>query len=329
VRHSGETKKATAAIFLPFTEDRRITSLRAPKPSVDPWVAHGSTIDDERRPGGTVERALTVFLAGAECPFTCSFCDLWRWTIDGPTPPGALPAQLKQTLDNLDTLDTLQRLKLYNASNFFDRRAVPAEDWPALADLTRPFGAVTVESHASMIGPPALELARLIPGRLEVAVGLETIHPAAAAHLNKRMDVAQFDRAAGFLAEHAIDLRVFVLLGAPYVAPEETVEWTIRTAEHAARCGAAAIALIPVRGGNGELERLAALGAFMPPTLPQLEAALDGCIGLGPAAVAADLWDVDRLDACAECRSRRVERLRRMNLTGRGEPPVTCPECGS
>ena len=230
--------------------------------------AHGSTIDSERRPGGIVERALTVFLAGAECPFTCSFCDLWRWTLDGPTPPGALPAQLRQVLGNVDNLDNLHRLKLYNASNFFDHRAVPPEDIPALAELARPFSAVTVEAHANMIGQPVLEFAGLIPGRLEVAIGLETIHPTAAQHLNKRMDLTRFDRAAEFLAEHDIDLRVFVLLGAPYVDPKESVEWTVRTAEYAARRGAAAIALIPVRGGNGELERLAALGHFSAPSLP-------------------------------------------------------------
>jgi len=312
------------------TEDQRIKSLRAPKPGVDPWVAHGSIIEDERRPagGGTIERALTVFLAGAECPFTCSFCDLWRWTLDGPTPPGALPAQLTRVLEPL-ARPLPDRLKLYNASNFFDRRAVPAEDIPALADLARPFRGVTVESHASMIGAATLEFARLIPGRLEVAIGLETIHPTAARHLNKRMDLARFDEAAEFLADHDIDLRVFVLLGAPYVEPEGTVEWTVRTAEYAARRGAAAIALIPVRGGNGELERLASLGHFFPPTLAQLEAALDRCLGLAPAAAAADLWDLGRLAACAECRPRRIERLRRLNLTARPEPPVTCPACGS
>ncbi len=270
-----------------------------------------------------------MFLAGAECPFTCSFCDLWRWTLDGPTPPGALPAQLRQVLDNLETLDNLHRLKLYNASNFFDHRAVPPEDIPPLADLAHPFAGVTVESHASTIGPVVLDFARRIPGRLEVAIGLETIQPAAAAHLNKRMDLSQFDQAAGFLAEHDIDLRVFVLLGVPYVAADEAVEWTVRTAEYAARRGAAAIALIPVRGGNGELERLAALGHFTPPTLTQLEAALDGCLGIAPAAVAADLWDVELLWACAECRPRRLERLRRVNLTGRPEPRVTCPACGA
>ena len=326
MRYSGETKKATAAISLLSTDDQRIRGLRAPKPTVDPWRAHGSGVEDERRPGGAIERALTVFLAGAECPFTCSFCDLWRWTVDGPTPPGALPAQLARVLERLER-PLPDRLKLYNASNFFDHRAVPPEDIPALADLAGPFAGVTVEAHASMIGPPVLEFARRVPGRLEVAVGLETICPAAIGHLNKHMDLTRFDRAAEFLAEHDIDLRVFVLLGAPYVAPEETVEWTVRTAEYAAQRGAAAIALIPVRGGNGELERLAALGHFAAPSLPQLEAALDRCLGFAPAAVAADLWDVDRLDACGECRPRRVERLRRMNLTGRAEPPVTCADC--
>ncbi len=310
------------------TEDGRIRDLRAPKPKVDPWLAHGSVIEDERRPRGVTERALTVFLAGAECPFTCSFCDLWRSTLDGPTPPGALPAQLRQVLDNLENLDDLHRLKLYNASNFFDHRAVPAEDVPALAELARPFDGVTVESHASMIGPPVLDFARLIPGRLEVAIGLETINPIAARHLNKHMDLKRFDRAAEFLLSNGIDLRVFVLLGTPHIATGESVAWAVRTAEYAAQLGAAAIALIPVRGGNGELERLASRGHFTPPTLAQLEEALDRCVGLGPAAVAADLWDVDRLEACAECRPRRVERLRRVNASGRREPPVTCSVCG-
>jgi len=59
-------------------------------------------VEEERAVHG-MERAATVFLAGAECPFTCSFCDLWRWTLDGPTPPGALPAQLSKALESLAT----------------------------------------------------------------------------------------------------------------------------------------------------------------------------------------------------------------------------------
>lgn len=307
--------------------DQRIRSLRPPKPGVNPWVAHGSLIEDERRANGSLERALTVFLAGAECPFTCSFCDLWRLTIDGPTPAGALPAQLRGVLES-QVQPLPGRLKLYNASNFFDRRAVPAEDVPAMARLAEPFAGVTVESHANMIGPLTLEFGKAIRGRLEVAIGLETVHPVAFRHLNKRMDLSQFDRAAGFLADHDIDLRAFVLLGVPYIEPQASVEWTVRAVEYAARRGAAKVSVIPVRGGNGELERLQALGRFTPPSLSQLEQVVEQCLSLAGAAVAADLWDLDRLPACAACRPARVERLRRLNLLGTQQPPVLCNACG-
>ena len=310
------------------TADRRIRALRPPKRQVDPWLAHGSLVEDERRPDGRVERALTVFLAGAECPFTCSFCDLWQWTIDGPTPAGALVAQLERVLETLDG-PLPQRLKLYTASNFFDRRAVPPEDYAEIARLAAPFAAVTIESHASTIGATTVEFARMIEGRLEVAMGLETIHPGAMAQLNKRLELGRFDDAARLLAEANVDLRAFVLLGAPYVPAEESVEWTVRTVEHAVARGAAVVSIIPVRGGNGEMERLQALGAFTPPTLPQLEEAVDRCIAIGGSAVAADLWDVERLAVCSVCTPRRIERLARLNLTGRAEPRIACDVCGS
>src|SRR6267143_797176 len=266
---SPRTRPAIAAISTHSTPDARIRRLRPPKPIVDPWKAHGTVVEEERSPNG-VERAVTVFLAGAECPFTCSFCDLWRWTLDGPTPRGALPTQLARALEALSP-PVAHRLKLYNASNFFDRRAVPAEDLPRIAELAAPFAAVTVESHAKTIGPLTLEFAALLTGRLEVAVGLETIHPVATAHLNKKLDLDGFDRAAAFLVEHDIDLRAFALVGAPYVPVEESIEWTVRTVAYAAARGTRRIAVIPVRGGNGEIERLQALGDFIPPTLTQLE----------------------------------------------------------
>lgn len=306
--------------------DRRIRSLRPPKPHVDPWTAHGALVEEERRPDGTIERAMTVFLAGAECPFTCAFCDLWRYTLDGPTPPGALPRQLAPVLA-AHAGERIERIKLYNASNFFDRRAVPEEDVPVIAEMVAPFAGVTVESHVNTIGPATIELAERIAGRLEVAVGLETVHPTAAASTNKRLDLARFDRAAALLHEHGIDLRAFVLLGAPYVPAEESVEWTVRAVEQAARCGAAVVSIIPVRGGNGEMERLASLGHFVPPTLVQLEEALEASLSLGRTVVTADLWDAARLPACEQCRAARVARLGRMNVSGRAEPPVACRAC--
>ena len=308
----------------------RIRSLRGVKPKVDPWKAHGTLLEDERRSSGSTERAFTIFLAGTECPFTCSFCDLWRWTTDGPTPRGALPRQIADALQSLETPPP-ERLKLYNASNFFDRRAVPAADVPRIAALCAPFTGVTVESHANTVGSLTLEFAEQITGRLEVAMGLETINPAAITHLNKGLDLPRFDRAVRFLGDHHIDLRVFVLLGAPYVPHDESVDWTVRTAEYAADRGASVVSIIPVRGGNGEMERLEALGLFTPPTLVQLEASLDQCVAQGarPTVFTADLWDVDRLAECPNCRAARVERLRLLNVTGRAQPRVHCDVCSS
>jgi radical SAM enzyme (TIGR01210 family) len=308
--------------------DRRIRSIRPPKLRVDPYKAHGSLIEEERRLDGKIEQALTVFLAGAECPFTCTFCDLWRGTIDGPTPIGALTTQLDGVL-KARTGPKPDRLKLYNASNFFDQRAVPPEDVAGIATLAAPFAAVTVESHASTIGSRTLAFAGQIAGRLEVAVGLETIHPVAAAQLNKRLDLAQFDRAARFLIENGIDLRVFVLLGVPYVPVEESVAWTVRAVEYAAERGASVVSIIPVRGGNGEIERLQALGHFVPPTLSQLEEALDLSLLVRGTVVTADLWDVDRLSSCERCREDRIDRLRRLNATARAEPRIGCSTCGA
>jgi uncharacterized Fe-S cluster-containing MiaB family protein len=252
---------------------------------------------------------------------------LWQFTIDGPTPPGALTTQLANILRTREK-PFADRLKLYNASNFFDTRAVPAVDIAGIATLSRSFAAVTVESHANTIGPATLEFAEKIsPARLEVAIGLETIHPVAAGQLNKRLDLARFDSAAEFLSDNGIDLRVFVLLGAPYVGVGESNEWTVRTAKHAVESGASVVSIIPVRGGNGELERLQSLGHFAPPTLSQLEESLEQCLHFSDSAVTADLWDVERLAACEDCRTARSERVRRVNASGRSEPRISCSTC--
>ena len=309
-----------------LAEDLRIRSLRPPRRFADSGTAHGSLVEAERRPDGRIEQVLTLFAAGAECPFTCSFCDLWQWAIEGRTPPGALAGQVERAVDTLGG-STPDRFKFYNASNFFDTRAVPTEDVARIAELTRSFRAVTVESHANTIGPAAAAFAERVGGRLEIAIGLETIHPVAMAHLNKRLDLSQFDRAARYLTECDIDLRVFVLLGAPYVPAHESIEWTRRTVEHAADRGAAIVSIIPLRGGNGEMERLRDLGHFAPPTLRELEAALDASLPSSSTAVTADLWDAERLPACELCRPARLERLRLTNMTGAAQPPVACQVC--
>ena len=308
--------------------DARIRSLRPARPSVDPYRAHGSITEPERRPDGRVEQAFTLFASGAECPFTCSFCDLWQWSIEGPTPSGALACQVEDALAALGGSQP-DRFKFYNASNFFDTRAVPPVDATRIAELTSGFAGVTVESHANTIGPAVLAFAERVSGRLEVAMGLETIHPDAMAHLNKRLDLARFESAARLLTAHDIDLRVFVLLGAPYVPAPESIEWTRRTVAYAVDAGAAVVSIIPVRGGNGEMERLQALGHFHPPTLVDLEAAVEVSASGSQTVVTADLWDAERLAGCSDCRSVRVDRMNRFNLSGVLSAPITCGSCAT
>ena len=300
-----------------------VRSLRAPRRTIDPWQPLGTLWEEERTPDGGRLPALTVFLAGAECPFTCVFCDLWRETLDGPTPPGALPAQLRQALAAAGPLPAPAAVKLYNASNFFEPRAVPVEDEDEILALVVPFARVTVECHPRLIGDRCLRFADRLPGRLEVAIGLETVHPEALPRLNKGLTLADFDRAAETLWRAGIGLRAFVLVGCPFVPPEEAVEWAVRSASHAFEQGAERVSLIPVRGGNGALEAL----DFNPPRLDQLEEALERCLALG-GIVTSDLWDARRFASCPDCADARLARLERMNLTGRLEARVKCPACG-
>jgi radical SAM enzyme (TIGR01210 family) len=297
---------------------------------MDPWTPIAQLWEEERMPDGGLLPALTVFLAGAECPFSCVFCDLWKETLDGPTPAGALPAQLRKALAAAGPLPQPAAVKLYNASNFFEPRAVPEEDEEEIVALTAPFARVTVECHPRLIGDRCLRFAERLAGGLEVAMGLETVHPQALPRLNKGMTLGDFDRAAETLRRAGIGLRAFVLVAPPFVPPEEAVEWAVRSCAHAFERGAERVSLIPVRGGNGgnsAMEVLRDQGDFTSPTLAQLEEALECCLASGGGIVTADLWDARRFATCQQCADARLVRLDRMNRTGRIEPRPACPDC--
>jgi radical SAM enzyme (TIGR01210 family) len=301
--------------------------LRAPKQPVDPWAPLGHLWEEERTRECGLLPVLTVFLAGAECPFTCVFCDLWRETLDGATPPGALPAQLRKAMAAAGPPPGPAAVKLYNASNFFEPRAVPPDDEAEILELVAPFARVTVECHPRLVGDRCRRFAERLAGSLEVAMGLETIHPQALARLGKGMTLGDFDRAAGVLRREGIGLRAFVLVAPPFVPPGEAVDWAVRSAEHAFEQGAERVSLIPVREGNGALDVLQERGDFHPPRLEQLEEALERCISLDGGIVTADLWEARRFASCPECADARLDRLDRMNRGGRAEPKIACNVC--
>jgi radical SAM enzyme (TIGR01210 family) len=298
-----------------------ILAARPPKNAVDPWRPYHYLVEQERSAAGVVEDVATIFLTNRECPFRCTMCDLWRNTLDEPTPLGAIPAQIEYALSRLPPA---QSIKLYNSGNFFDAKAIPPADHDAIADRVRRFSTVIVENHPRLCGDECVGFRDRLTGELEIALGLETAHPDVLAGLNKQMTVEDFRRAAEFLVDRQIAVRTFILLKPPFLDEDEAVAWAIRSLEVAFASGARVCSLIPTRGGNGAMEQLAAGGFFSPPKLSSLERAMEAGLAMGKGRVFVDLWDIAKLARCPECRAARAERLARMNLTQTNLPPVDC-----
>jgi radical SAM enzyme (TIGR01210 family) len=251
-------------------------------------------------------------------------CDLWKNTTKESVPPGAISSQIRQALARLPPA---RRIKLYNSGSFFDPRAVPPEDYGEIASLVAGLDRVIVESHPALVGEACARFRDLLRGDFEIAMGLETVHPDVLAKLNKRMTFDDFRRAAHRLHEDGIAMRAFVLLGLPFVAPEEALFWACRSIEAAFEVGATAVSILPTRPGNGALDALQERGEFSPPELAALEEAAAFGVGLGCGRVFADLWDLARFSRCDVCLPVRAERLCTQNLRQRVAPPVACAIC--
>jgi archaeosine synthase beta-subunit len=253
--------------------DRFVIDLRGPRPQHDPWQYQDLVIDDEPTERGDVARVGTVFLTGRECPWRCAMCDLWRFTTRRDTPAGAIPAQIEAARETWHARgEQISRVKLYNASNFFDPRAVPESDYAAIGAQLGGLDQVIVESHPALIGERVSHFADALGvPRLEVAMGLETAHPAALEALNKRMTVDDFSLAATELQRRNISLRVFLLISPPFIPHGEQDAWLLKSVAFAEECGASVISLIPARAGNGTMEVLTAQGQFRVPTADDVD----------------------------------------------------------
>ena len=84
--------------------------------------------------------------------------------------------------------------------------------------------------------------------------------------------------------------------------------------------------MIPVRAGNGIMERLQRDGLFAPPTLRSLESVFDHGLSRKAGRILVDLWDIEQFFDCNRCGAARVERLIQMNLrqTVLEAVPCTC-----
>jgi len=308
-----------------------ILALRPPRNTVDSSRPYGFFLEEEPRARGGTDRVATVFLTNRECPWRCLMCDLWKNTLEVPTPKGAIPAQMRFALERLPNANVL---KLYNAGSFFDRAAIPREDHEEIARLARGFERVVVECHPALVGDECLRFRDLLgSAQLQVALGLETANEEILGRLNKGMMVADFGAAASFLLRNRISLRVFVLVGLPFLRKEEWADATRDSIEVSLRAGAEVVSLIPTRLGNGAMEELQRQGQFIPPTLADLEMAIDDFLegeerrrqsARSSGIVLADLWNADALSAPSCCAAARIERLRSMNLLQRNLPVPPC-----
>ena len=305
--------------------DRWIMARRRPRNVLDPLRPYAFFVEEECSANGEIVPVATVFLTNRECPWRCLMCDLWQDTLTETLPSGAIPAQINYALKQLPEA---RHIKLYNNGSFFDPGAIPPQDYEEIAGLLSKFDRVIVESHPALIGDKCFRFKNLLDGKLEVAMGLETVHPQILERLNKQMTLEQFSKAAESLRDHAIAIRTFILVKPPFMNDEEALEWAARSLDFAFGCGASVATLIPTRPGNGALEELSLGGDFASPRLSTLERALACGLSLARGRVFVDLWNVTGLAKCFACAEARVARLNWMNLHQAAGDAIDCDRCG-
>lgn len=304
-----------------MTTDKWILSHRGAKNQVDPFRPYAWLVEKERQISGEIEDTGTIFLTNMECPFHCLMCDLWKNTTDRPLPVGAIPAQIEWAMQQMTTV---KHLKLYNSGSFFDDRAIPPADYPQIASLLSGFETVIVESHPKFIDETCLQFSDMLKGELQIAIGLETVHPEILRKLNKHVSLDDFGYSVQFLSRNGIRTRAFILLRPPYLSESEGIFWAQKSIDFAFECGVECCIVIPVRAGNGAMDELLKQGDFTSPVIESLETVLEYGIGLKAGRVFADTWDLELFTDCPDCIKQRKARIEAINLTQTINQKVTC-----
>ena len=127
--------------------DQWILERRPARETLDPQKPYLFFVEQELAASGEILPVATIFLSNRECPWRCVMCDLWRNTLTNSVPPGAIPAQMDFALSQLPAARVL---KLYNSGSFFDSRAIPVEDHPAIAGMADNFDRLIIENHPAL-----------------------------------------------------------------------------------------------------------------------------------------------------------------------------------
>lgn len=298
-----------------------ILDKRGVKNTVNPHEPFEFLVEQERMPDGNIEDVATIFLTNKECPFRCLMCDLWKNTIDEQLSIGLIPQQIEFALERLPTV---KHIKLYNSGNFFDPKAIPLKDYDAIIQLLNGFETVLVENHPKLTNQNVVDFRDKLKTKLQVALGLETVHPQVLPKLNKQMTLDDFGDSIKFLEEHDILSRAFILLRPPFLNESEGIIWAKKSMDFAFDVGVECCVVIPTRTGNGAMDELEKAGLFHVPKIHSLEEVLEYGISLQKGRVFVDLWDLEYFSDCDVCLDDRRRRLNRMNVEQIVYSPIQC-----
>jgi hypothetical protein len=138
------------------------------------------------------------------------------------------------------------------------------------------------------------------------------------------MTLEDFENTVKFLAGHEILSRAFILLRPPFLSESEGIFWAERSLDFAFGTGVECCTVIPVRPGNGAMEKLMEMGLYSPPDIRSLEKVLEYGISLHAGRTFADVWDIGLFSSCNQCTNKRINRLTEMNLSQMIPDPVVC-----
>jgi radical SAM enzyme (TIGR01210 family) len=302
--------------------NQEIEELRPKRNTLNPDIPYHFLHEEEPDADGVLQKVNTIFLTGKECSFKCLMCDLWKNTLATPTPKGAIVNQINHALNRLPEAETI---KLYNNGNFFDPKAIPPTDHEGIAARLRTYKRVIVENHPRLTNQNCIAFKKRVNAKLEIAMGLESIHPEVLPRLNKQLTPNDFRKTTAFLRSNDVDTRAFILLNPPYLTDKnENIAWVIKTVQFAFESGTQTCSIIATRPGNGIMETLQEQGHYTPPTLDALEQVAATALDLKQGRVFVDTWDINFLSNCPKCFQARKQRLEAMNRHQKVYPPITC-----
>lgn len=290
--------------------------------NLNPGIPYSFIHEQEPDAKGELQEVNTIFLTSKRCPYKCVMCDLWINTRAENTPPGAIPQQIDYAVSRLPKA---QVMKLYNNGNFFDFKAVPPSDYAEIISRTKSYERIIVENQPKLCGKACLQFNEQLEGKLEVAMGLESIHPKVFPKLNKPFTIRDFSQACTLLKSNGIDIRVFLLLNPPYLTdPKDNIEWTMRSIEFAFENGAACCSVIATRPGTIFLKKLQEKGLYALPEIQVLEEVFERALSVYKGRVFVDTWSIDFMPHCVLCFQERKKRLEKMNLSQKIQEKVVC-----